>query len=288
MNEIIINFLEKEYLWIIGIIISIIAILQTYRIHKINKLNYRRRNISLYYKVKSNFSLENIPEKLTVNYEDKHFNNIAFAEFILGNNGNVLLTNDDFVENIFIESDKPIRIISHKIIAISNDKNKFSLNLRQNENTDLLEFNFKRLSPKESIKFQLVYAPTEITYNFLLNFDYANESNLDSKVVRDVSFFESPFYHGRNDSGIGCAILLAYFTSIYYSFIYTQKFLQELFINWLNFSQVSSELISFFFAIFPAILITVGIYFMFEYNILKIGNFGEERQSPFGKDFEIN
>ncbi|MBU0560880.1 MAG: hypothetical protein KKG93_15080, partial [Bacteroidetes bacterium] len=245
------DFVSKQYLWIIGIIISLFAIFQTWRL---NKINSRKRNISLFYKIKSNVSLDVIPEKITINYQGESFTKICFAEFILGNNGYINLLKNDIIDSIKITSDNPIKILSYKIIDHSANDNDFQLSLDNSSITDFLELNFKQIYVNDSIKFYVLFVPSNSKTNFELNFNYNNVSMVDSKKVTDVSYYDNPYYRGPDHSWLGLLMIAIYLAVIYFSFLYTQKYLEILLQNSLNFSQYSSEIISFFVAVLPPIL----------------------------------
>ncbi len=281
------DFIKENYLWFIGVFLALIAIIQTWRANRLNKINARRRNLSLYYKIKKKVTFEDLPEKVEVSYNNKSFSKISYTEFIFGNNGNVTLLNTDINETVKITSDKPIKILSYAIIDYSKDENKFTIEKHKVSESDIIEIKFKKLFIKDSVKFYLLYIPSSNEFNFNLEFVYNNECNLDSKKVNDVSYFDHPMYHGPDNSWIGVLFLSAYGAFAYFSFIYTQQLVQTFLQNSLRFTRVASEIISFFFALIPTILISLLIYIIIKKDIFKLNDKVETPQSPFGRGFKL-
>ena len=134
----------------------------------------------------------------------------------------------------------------------------------------------------------MLYIPSSTEFNFNLEFIYNNECNLDSKKVNDVSYFDNPMYHGPDNGWIGALFLLVYGAFVYFSFVYTQQLVQTSLQDLLHFTLVASEIISFFFATIPTILISVYIYIIIKKDLFNLNDKVETPQSPFGRGFKLS
>lgn len=235
----------------IGAFFAIITIIQTWRIHVYNKRHLIRRSIKFFYEIKKTISIENLPYDLKIEYESNPYKNIFIIEGIIGNDSNVVLTNDDLLKPLVINSTKVIKILKHEIIDQSKDEMEFKIVQSTNNSKDVIEVFINNFEPKDAFKCRLLIASEEDNIDLILNGVIKNENVGINPLTKQITAGD---YRGIVvDRGhqqeqmypIYFAIIIGIIVGIYFLFIGIQQLLYLWLKEVLNFTIVSSEILSF-------------------------------------------
>jgi len=244
--------------WIVSIVIAVFAIIQTWRIYS---LSTRRRSLILGYRDNWKFSNNNLPYDIKSSYNNNSYDNLLFINIEISNLGDSVLTKDDFSTPIIIKSSSEVKIIDFQIIEGDTVNHSFELRSINGSNSyELFEIKFNRLPKMEKFKFNVLCETTDLSTKLEFDFVYTNQiknDKMDSVNLREEEMIprHSPW------EALGLLLIVGYFALYYYSFIYTQRFSFYLISQNLGFVRESSEIISFFIALIPPlVLISVTIF----------------------------
>lgn len=268
----------------LGYLMAAFSIIQTWRI---NKRTSRKRRIGLYYKIIKHTSLENIDGDPKILYEGTLYSKISKVDFILGNIGNVDLTQSDFANEIQIIPTSLIKILNYQVVEADEIEDKKCIKIVETEKGDVLVITKQKFLVKEGIKFSVVFVPLDDKFSFNIKLIFCNSTKNDRLFVNDVSYFDSQYYTFPDRSYLGCTFIAIYVAILYYSFIYTQRGFFHLLQDGMKFTRESSEILSFFVGVIPAVIITYLIYLFFKKDPLNLNSKVEEKQTPFGRGFNI-
>ena len=258
----------------IGAIFAIVTIIQTWRIHEINKRHLIRRSIKFFYEIKKTISFEDLPYDLKIEYKSNHYKNIFIIEGIIGNDSNVVFTNGDLLKPLVINSTKVIKILNHEVIDQTKDEMEFKIIQSTNNGNDFIEVFIDNFEPKDAFKFRLLIASEADNLELILNGLIKNENvgiNPKTKQITGYDYRGVEVDRGHQQETmypIYFAIIMGIILGIYFLFIG----IQQLFYLWLkeglNFTLVSSEILSFILAI----LVYLGLIFLVIRLAKKIKN----------------
>jgi len=282
------KFIEfiKEYSWLLSIVLGLLAILQTWRIWSLSKKEKKCKNLSFYFRNKKDIDLAEIPFDISLIHKNKKYKKILLVECILGNNGTVVLTSEDIVNNdIFIKFVQQIDIIDYKIISkTENDLNiKFSID--KINSSDILRIKFDTIDAKSAIKLNILLYTDSKEINAKLHAKIRDE-NYKNQIISKKITYE---YQKRSSGAEGIiviSLLFFYGYGIYKSFIITQKIITSI-LNNLNLTKTSIEIISIVIGIIPPLIIIYSTYKIIKW-IIKKDLFKETEPSvtPFDKSFK--
>ena len=252
--------MDENLQWIVGIVLSLIAILQTWRVHV---LSTRRRFLSLGYRDDWEFSNTNLPYSISATFANNYYDQLLYIEIEIANFGDAVLTKDDFATPILIKSDNKLKILDYQIVeGKSVDQNFELINVNENNLSNLFEVKFNRLEKGKKFKFNVLCAPSNLSPKLEFDLIYANQVKQDT--IQSLNLRHEENVPRSNPFEIfGLLLIFGYFALYYYSFIYAQKYSYYIISQKLGFARESSEIISFFIALFPPLILLAITVFLF-------------------------
>jgi len=240
---------------VVGAIFAIISIIQSWKIHSYNKKKMVQRSIEFYYQVMNCVSFDDIPYNFNINYNSENYKKLFIVEGIIGNGGNVVITNDDLLRPLIIKSKNPLNVLDYEIIDQTKDELEVEINGNNEIDNNVLSISLDNIEPKDAFKFRLLIGSNEDSIDLELEGLIKDESvNIKPKVKKidryDYTTILVNKGHRQEESVIYYLLIIGgILVGIYFLFIGIQK----LFFLWLNdglgFTLESSETLSFILAI---------------------------------------